>query len=326
MTMREFTALLDKVPPQVPVIMVMVQCYSGGFSNTIFKDGKASDGATPANRCGFFATVQDRPAAGCTPDIEEDNYKEYSSYFWAAMRGKTRLGEPIDRPDIDLDGRISLAEAHAFALLQSETIDISIKTSDALLRSVSRTTGEEPGLLTLETPYAQLIAAAMPVERAVLDGLSQQLGLTDTNRGKQTRELAESLQKEMTALDEQKKKSSGEFDKIRKDIFAACKGQWPELANRWDPQTARLLSDESAAVTSLIEAHAKFSEFVRLYDEINSLEQRKFELERRWVKTQRLLRSIENIALLANLKRVAPPEVQTRVQGLLALEGSSLIQ
>ena len=42
-------------------------------------------------------TVHDRPAAGCTPDINEANYAEYSSYFIAALSGIDRLGQTIDR-------------------------------------------------------------------------------------------------------------------------------------------------------------------------------------------------------------------------------------
>ena len=60
-----------------------------------------------ANRCGFFATVHDRKAAGCTADIDEANYQEYSTYFFAALRGKTRTGTPITPPDYDGDGRVS---------------------------------------------------------------------------------------------------------------------------------------------------------------------------------------------------------------------------
>jgi hypothetical protein len=99
------------------------------------------------------------------------------------------------------------------------------------------------------------------------------------------------------------------------------------LANRWDPQTAALLWGEPATlVVSVIESHAKYSDFRRLYDELVALDERELDLDRKWVKTQRLLRTIENIALLANLKLVASAETQARVQALLALEGSSLIQ
>lgn len=321
---REFVGLLDKVPTEVPVVMVMVQCYSGGFANTIFNEGQSAKGATPRNRCGFFSTVQDRTAAGCTPDIEEENYKEYSSYFWSAIRGKTRIGQSVELPDFDLNGRISFAEAHAYSLVTSDTIDISTKTSDALLRATSRNTGSEPGLLTADASYQQLIASATPTDRVVLDKLSQQFGLSGQNRGQEARQLAERLQQEMDSLNEERKKKSGPYDGVRRDILAECKVRWPELANRWDPKVFELLIREGDGLVSIIERHPRYSEFSNLHDEIELLAERKLDVERKWVRCQRLLRVIDNIALAANLRLVASPEAQARYQQLLELESSAL--
>ena len=109
--MTELTRHLDKVPAEVPVVVVMVQCYSGGFANLIFRQGDPLKGLARANRCGFYATVETRPAAGCTPDINEENYQEYSSYFWAAMLGATRTGQAVSSCDYNEDGVVSFAEA-----------------------------------------------------------------------------------------------------------------------------------------------------------------------------------------------------------------------
>ena len=42
----EFVKELDKLPTEVPVTVVMVQCYSGGFANIIFNEGDANKGLT----------------------------------------------------------------------------------------------------------------------------------------------------------------------------------------------------------------------------------------------------------------------------------------
>lgn len=135
--MSELAGLINEIPVEVPVVVVMVQCYSGGFSNLIFENGLNDKGPVKRSLCGFFATVHDRVAAGCTPDIREENYQEYSSYFWAALRGTNRLDEKVDSADYDGDGQVCFAEAHAYALLASPTIDISVQTSDAFLRHYS---------------------------------------------------------------------------------------------------------------------------------------------------------------------------------------------
>ena len=131
---------LDKLPMEQPCIFVMVQCYSGGFANVIFKEGDPKKGLSDHPRAGFFATVKDRVAAGCTPDIREKNYFEYSTRFWEALCGESRIGKKTAKPDLNKDGKTSLAEAHAYVVLRSDTIDLPIKTSDVFLRHFSTLT------------------------------------------------------------------------------------------------------------------------------------------------------------------------------------------
>src|SRR5262249_44599783 len=159
-----------------------------------FNEGDPQKGISPANRCGFFATVHNRPAAGCTPDIDEENYQEYSSSFWAAIGGHSRTGQTVAPRDCNADGRISFAEDHGFTLLNSSTIDIPVKTSDAFLRAFSKTKADDmPDLITADAQYERLAELASPVERTVLDGLCQELSLAGAERSKETRELATKL-------------------------------------------------------------------------------------------------------------------------------------
>ena len=114
-TAAEFNRWLDRVNREVPVVLVMGQCYAGGFSHAIFHRNDAELGLSPHARCGFFAQLHDRQAAGCTPD---DSVEEYSGYFWSALGGKTRKGEPV-AADFDGNGAVSFAEAHAHAILET---------------------------------------------------------------------------------------------------------------------------------------------------------------------------------------------------------------
>ena len=138
MTASEFSQLLDRIPQHVQVVLVMVQCYSGGFAHVIFDRADAELGLSPRLRCGFFSQVHNREAAGCTADANEEDYQEYSSYFWAALAAETRTGQALPRVDYDQDGQTSLAEAHAYATIESDTVDIPLRTSDALLWHYSR--------------------------------------------------------------------------------------------------------------------------------------------------------------------------------------------
>ncbi|WP_145078338.1 hypothetical protein [Aureliella helgolandensis] len=133
---KEFSTWLDEVPPEVPTIMVMAQCYAGGFAHSIFDRGNQRNGLAKNLRVGFFAQQHDLAAAGCRPDIEND--EEYSSYFWGALVGRSRTGHTIHAADFDQDGVVTFSEAHGHAILASNTIDIPLRTTDALLRVYSR--------------------------------------------------------------------------------------------------------------------------------------------------------------------------------------------
>ena len=326
MSMKDFAAKLDKLPESVPVVLVMVQCYSGGFANAIFKDGDSKTGLTRANRCGFYATVHDRPAAGCTADIRDENYKEYSTSFWSAICGRSRTGQTVAPPDYDGNGRVSFAEAHAYTVLESDTIDIPVKTSDAFLRAFSKSKPDKkkPDLLTVDSPYDALLAAASPVDRAVLEGLSSQLGLAGAPRAKAARDLAEKAEKDRGGINGGKKQLNNKYQAARRQIAESLKLRWPELENPWHPQAIEDLRAEGAEIVAAIESHGSFSTFDQTHNELEQRSAQSLDLERRWAKCQRFLRFAENVALAANLAKVASQELQNRYQSLLASESGTL--
>ena len=380
--MRELVSLLDKLDPQVQVVTVMVQCYSGGFANLIFQGGDDKQKLSSSNRCGFFATVHDRMAAGCTPDVNEENYHEYSSYFWEALRGQTRQGKEISRPDYNEDGIVSFAEAHAYCLLRSPTIDLSVKTSDRFLRKHSRATGNAPTgnaptgnaptgnaptdspksddksddksdatsesaatrdksedspqpaslppantqqpWLTLDSSFDLLLNQASISERQVLIGLSNELHLTEDSRAKEARELANQIQREKKKLDIDYRKKTTEYKQIASSIVRRLQQQWPEMSNRWHPQVQEIMAHESQNVVSVIKKHSRFRRLEELGRERQALSKRKFDHDRQWIKVQRLLRTMENVALASNLPIVASPEIVDRFYQLTALENGTL--
>src|SRR3954471_20758098 len=179
LSVSEFVTLLDGMPEGVSVVAVMVQCYTGGFSRFIYDKADPKNGLAKQNRCGFFATVHDRVAAGCTPDVEETSYVEYSTYFWEAIAGHTRTGKPITPPDYDGDGKVSFAEAHAYTVLNADTIDLPLTSSSEFLSVESHfKDSDHPELLPKDAPFDTIHELATPAERAILDGLSKQLELT----------------------------------------------------------------------------------------------------------------------------------------------------
>lgn len=333
--MSDFTKRLDKLPVETPVVLVMVQCYSGGFANVIFKDGDPKKGMAKHLRAGFFATVHNRVAAGCTPDIREENYQEYSTNFWEALCGKTRLGASIEKPDFNGDGTISYAEAHAHVILTSDTIDIPVKTSDAFLRHYSRTqttkgkednkTGAPGTLLKSEDDYAKILEQAASEERAVMEGLSKKLKLSADNRAKEARDLMNDLESQRKKLAEQKKKPDQEKNRIKKKLASEMRKRWPEVGNPYHPNARALFEpDRAKQVMAVLQKESEWSKYLKAKEEVSKLEKKRFELDRRKVKCMRFIRVLENVALETNLEHVVDEKVLARYNQLRELENGTL--
>jgi hypothetical protein len=205
------------------------------------------------------------------------------------------------------------------------TIDIPVKTSDAFLRAFSKSTGEAAEhLISPDAPFETLESLASPLEREVLNGLSQTLNLAGNDRSKLARDLAERLEKERGEINREKKKLQGEYQRARNAMGEMLKFRWPEFANPWNPQVAEQLRRDGSEIVAAIEGHTRYSEFSRLHDEISEHSARALDAECRWVKCQRFLRLTENVVLAANLDKVATPEIRDRYRALLDSEADTL--
>jgi hypothetical protein len=329
MDVKEFTGLLDKLPPKVQVVMIMVQCHSGGFADVIFNNGQAGTNASALSdrhRCGFFATVPERQAAGCTPDINEENYHEYSTYFFEAICGQSRTGSRVDPPDYDGDGHVSFAEAHAYVQLHSDTIDIPVCTSEILLRSYSKTRMDGvDDLMTPEAPFDKLTASATAAQKAVLEGLSKQLEVYGLERTDAVQKETKRVQKEKQQADGDANRAMRDYRQAREPVASALRAKWPELNTRWHPRLAKILSDEADDVVRTIESHAGYGKMEKAGERAEAMNKKALDLDRRWAKCQRFLRVAEDVALSANLPKVASPEVVERYKELIAAEAGTLV-
>lgn len=322
MTVTEFTRRLDRLSPKVSVVLWMVQCHAGGFAGTIFKEGKAGGELSASRRCGFFATRFDRNAAGCTPDTVEDDYKDYSTYFFGALGGKSRGGDAIGGCDLDGDGRVSFAEANAYVQLHSDTIDIPTTTSEALLRRFSKTSGA--GLATPQMPFSSLIEHASVVHRTVLLGLCDQLKLASDDRFNEARRAADLEEGQRRSLSSQRRAKEDEAQRLNDQIKSRLLQKWPDIGNPWRPQTQALLRTHAAEIQQAIELDSDCPRWELLRRDIDQLDDQELAAERRWVKYQRLIRALETTALAQNLEKVASPQVLTRYREMVEDEAGTL--
>lgn len=315
---------LDRVPDRVPVVMVMAQCYCGGFSHAIFENADAAKPLAKGLRCGFFAQRHDLPAAGCRPDISND--REYSSYFWGAFAGQSRNGNCIEDVDLDKDGKISLAEAHVYAVVASETIDIPLRSSEALLRVHSKfashngvAENQSAKLARLVGPLSELLAGADLVSSSIARSLAEDLGF---GMNATVEEVQDRL-----ADARPRRRGRGSMRGYR-DSVGRLKD---EILNRW-PEVEKIesLGECAKLGVSLEEIETEilgwdsFQSFQSLVQSRHERRESSQQDELRQVKLKRLMHTLETVVLAKNLQHVAEPKIIQRYQDILELERSTL--
>lgn len=325
----ELSKKMDKLPVSQKTIFIMVQCYSGGFANIIFKDGDPKKGLSQHNRAGFFATVHDRVAAGCTPDIREKNYREYSTRFWEALCGESRMGKKTISPDYNKDGKTSLNEAHAYVIIHSETIDIPVKTSDIFLRNtvsfnfdqnsskveikerilpadVNQTSEK---VLNLSDSIGTFLKFATPSSQAIITSLAKKLRLNGSKIYNETKVKVNDFKNKREKLSKDKKSKEDQKRKVKDNLKLLIKKEWPELTNLLHPKVIELQrAEESKKLLMLVQKENNWSKMIELRNEIARLEKERFITEKKQVLAIRLRRELENVFLKEKLYSELPLE------------------
>lgn len=169
LTVQKLSQELNKLPSDTPIVTMMAQCFSGSFADFIYENADSTQPIALQTRCGFFATVETRPSVGCTPEVNEADYKDYSSSFFAGLSGYNRIGEPVASADYNQDGKVSFAEAHAFAKVDEKTMDWPISTSEAWLQKQYSLQDQE---ITTK-PIVSFLTEARPEQQYVIKSLSK---------------------------------------------------------------------------------------------------------------------------------------------------------
>ncbi|MCU0526755.1 MAG: Caspase domain-containing protein [Elainella sp. Prado103] len=173
LSVQQLTRSLDLLPPEQPVVTMMAQCYSGSFANLIYAAGDPRNPVALHTRCGFFATIKSRPSVGCTPEVNEADYRDYSSSFFAGLSGRDRAGQTVASADYNRDGQVSYAEAHAFAKVDEQSTDLPVSTLEVWLQEQASRQRSQ----FLNQPIASLMSTARPEQQHVVRSLTRQFEL-----------------------------------------------------------------------------------------------------------------------------------------------------
>ena len=247
LSVRDLAAEISRLPRQVPVVLVMAQCFSGAFADVLFRGGNPREALGRENIAGFFSAQKDREAAGCSYATERADYQDFSSYFFGALCGHDRFGDKVTGADYDGDGAVSLHEAFCYALIHDHSADTPVCTSDVFLRARASL----PDATIYGTPYQEVWRAGTPAQRAVLDALSQQLGLNGESRAVAVYDrLVYGDPAARPGLVKAENYSKEQLNALRQQMLGPLFERWPAL--RWgDPESSDYKKAFGGAVDEL---------------------------------------------------------------------------
>lgn len=149
LSIKEIENLFAQAPKQSTIRFIFTQCFSGSFAKLAFENLEVGKLASPRS-CGFMAESDRREAEGCDLGINPSEFRDYTTYFFAALHGRTRTGQTIDieKTDLNASGTVDFREAHLYTLANAFSGDLSRSTSEQYVEY------EEPWYRRWDTAFA----------------------------------------------------------------------------------------------------------------------------------------------------------------------------
>ena len=306
-TVQEVDQILDYAPQESTVRFVFPQCYSGGFYYLLYDD-PYSDQMAIQNRCGFFAESAFDESEGCSLDTSTEEYRDYSTYFFAPLNGATRAGEPfaVD-PDWNGDGSISFRESHLYALRVADSTDLSRSTAEMYLEAW------EPWYLRWdneENRTSQYWKIAEYVART--HGLS----LDGWTLAREKRRLRRMLDEVLRAQAQSAYSEQEMAQKIQAELVLA----WPEIQEPYSPGFLALMEERLQEISEAITGNANYQRLIEMQNDLGRMAQAQVSLERRITQIDKVVR-MKNLARLEKgFQRFARDEDKRQFERLLRCE------
>ena len=322
LTARELHSELEK--NNTDLKFVFTQCYSGGFHRIAYKE--SSDGLllSDAKRCGFTSESPWRLAEGCSASIETSDYRDYTTYFFAALDGTTRDGDPLTgNADRDSDGVVSLREAHLYTLENAHSTDLSRSTSEDFLTSwqpaIDRWLPRRPELPDNE--YTQLfgkLASRLNFENAEPSAESNP-------SAKQIRARLKSNTTNMDKLNNTVYQLNNTIRNSRRTLQQAAITRWPELQSPYSAAYEDLIEKGTLAeINDWLAEQPEYPPLRENQNKLKNLANSLLETERNATQMLKLLRLRKLAWLKSDIYSKGSAADRERYERLLACESEPL--
>ena len=320
LSVKELSGQIEHLPPTMPVYVVMAQCYSGSFGNLLFEGGDPTQGYNKRDIVGYFASTKNRMAAGCTPALNEAEYHDFTSYFFAALTGTDRMGRHVTGADFNHDGHVGMDEAFCWTLVNDHSIDTPVCTSDVLLRHEVKFTEEE----IIQTPFADLKKWATRPQKAALDGLSEKLGLTSETRYAEAYKMMTPTPD--SAAQQVFRDANQKFRQLRSVQRRFLLERWPDLKTPNTPAYDKAKVEASKYFETNEEAKAAAKQLISAYDAVQAAMGTTQLPENTAAYAIRFVRLATSIVLAHRLQQTGNAEQKARFARLSSFERKPMLE
>jgi len=269
----------------------MQQCYSGGFHRVAYANAEQGLQLSETTRCGFTAESAYRLAEGCSSSVNTEDYRDYTTYFFAALDGYDRNGNvlPVET-DTNDDGHVSLREAHFYTLENAHSTDLSRSTSEDYLITWQpwylKWIAEKPALQNNE--YAKLFRVLADRHNISLAG----------NPAKVIRNNMHTYSNIGNGLLERQIEVQSAIAKNQHELIYTAQARWPAIAN---PYTATfqsmLTSGEIMEIANWLTEQPGYQTLIELQNNEQAIRQAQLDNERNLTQMQKMLH-FRNVAKL----------------------------
>ncbi len=312
----ELHSMLDELDSDVSFRYVFTQCYSGGFNRIIYKNSKKGHELAEPLRCGFTAESAWRQSEGCSASIDMGDYRDYTTFFFAALNGKDRHGQLLKtNPDRDNNGETDMREAHLYTLENAHSTDLSRSSSEDYLEQWRPwflqwipLAGEEP-----ENEYTSLVKS-----------LAAKNDIQQSNLVSATRLRLSTLRSEFAELKQDKEATHNKAEVLRTALLVRLLQRWPSLATPYTLAYKRLLLKHMDSIQNWIMLQSDYPLLRELQDADVQYEKKLLNSERNIAQMEKILRLRKLAYLKAWLYEYGDKEDTAAYERLLSCEASTL--
>ncbi|MDO6460123.1 hypothetical protein Q4485_05410 [Granulosicoccaceae sp. 1_MG-2023] len=313
----EFQDILDEsLDPAVPLRYVFTQCYSGGFHRLIYENSESGLGLAEPLRCGFTAESPWRQSEGCSASIDMGDYRDYTTFFFAALNGEDRLGEPLKSdPDLNGDGQTDLLEAHLYTLEHAHSTDLSRSSSEVFLENripYYMSWVSFPGHLP-DNRYGQLTQR-----------LAARLDVPLESMNRVVRERLRELHSRYAQLRSEQLSTREEAQRLRRVVSGALLKDYPKLAAPYTAGYRELLAGQGSEIQARLDADADYRALVEAQDAEAVFDRRLLDIERDIAQLDKLKRLRRLAFYLDWLNDKADADVRQGYERLVGCESVPL--